>query len=107
MKSKSLQQNIREIAGQIVGLVHPLRIVLFGSAATGKIAPDSDLDFLIVVPEFERPDKVVDRLYTGLRQKPMPCDFLVVRPSTLRKNRNNPAMIYREILERGKEIYAV
>jgi predicted nucleotidyltransferase len=36
---------------QIVEAVHPLRTILFGSAARGEMGPDSDLDFLVVVPE--------------------------------------------------------
>jgi uncharacterized protein len=107
MRTKKLQASIRRITEDIVKMIHPLRIVLFGSAVSGRTTPDSDLDFLIVVPESERPEKIVDMLYTGLRNKPMPCDFLVVRPSTLRRHVNNPAMIYREISKHGKEIFAV
>jgi len=35
----------------IVESVHPLRIILFGSAARGAMGPDSDFDFLVVKPE--------------------------------------------------------
>ncbi|OGV74590.1 MAG: hypothetical protein A3K19_05780 [Lentisphaerae bacterium RIFOXYB12_FULL_65_16] len=65
---------------QIVELAHPLRVVLFGSAATGKATSDSDLDFLVVVPEDRETEQVVDLLNTGIRPRPMPCDFIVVTP---------------------------
>ena len=106
MIPSDLRKNIRQVAGQIVALVHPLRIILFGSAAEGRVGPDSDLDFLVVVPENARPDEITDRLNTGIRNRPMPCDFVVVTPSVLRRNRNNPGLVYSEILERGREVYA-
>jgi uncharacterized protein len=45
------QAVIDELIRRIVEAVHPLRIVLFGSAASGYMRPDSDIDVLIVVPE--------------------------------------------------------
>jgi predicted nucleotidyltransferase len=107
MKSSKVQNGIRQITNQIVKLVHPVRILLFGSAVTGRMNPDSDLDFLVVVPEAEQAEAATDLLNTRIRNKPMPCDFLVVTPSVLKKNRNNPGTVYREILASGKEIYAV
>jgi len=34
-----------------VDIVHPLRIILFGSAARGEMHLDSDIDVLVVMPE--------------------------------------------------------
>jgi len=42
----------------------------------------------------------------GVRGRPMPCDFVVVTPSFLQRNRRKPGMIYGEILEHGREVYA-
>jgi len=101
-----LNRNVRQVVDQIVKLAMPIRIILFGSAATGKIGPDSDLDFLVVVPETRQPTVIVDQLYMEVRKKPMPCDFLVVTENMLQKHRNNRGLIYHEILKRGKEVYA-
>ncbi len=106
MRGRELQQNIRHVVDQVVGLANPLRVVLFGSAVTGTMGPDSDLDFLVVVPEGQRPEVVVDRLNSGLRPRPMPCDFLVVTPSMLRRNARIPGLVYGEILKHGREVYA-
>jgi predicted nucleotidyltransferase len=94
------------VVSQIVSLVRPKRVILFGSAAEGRVGPDSDLDFLIVVPDGQSVRHATDRLNVGVRDRPMPCDFLVVTPSILRKHRNTAGMVYSEILERGQEIYA-
>jgi tRNA nucleotidyltransferase (CCA-adding enzyme) len=45
------QPLIDELIRRIVETVHPLRIVLFGSAARGEMRLDSDIDVLIVMPE--------------------------------------------------------
>ena len=42
---------IREIAARLVSHFDPLRIYLFGSQARGDSDPESDLDFLVVVPD--------------------------------------------------------
>jgi predicted nucleotidyltransferase len=107
MSRVQLQKNIRQIVDQIVGLVHPVRVILFGSAASGRVRRDSDLDFLVVVPEGQRPEELTDRLNMEVRSRPMPCDFMVVTETTLRRNRDNPGLIYGEILARGKEVYGL
>jgi predicted nucleotidyltransferase len=42
---------IEEITRRLVEYYHPDRIYLFGSEARGEAGPDSDLDFLVVVPD--------------------------------------------------------
>ena len=107
MDRKRLKKNIQHVVEQVVSLVHPQRVILFGSAAAGHVYNDSDLDFLIVVPEDQLPDELADRLNTQVRNRPMPCDFMVVTQSILDRNRNNPGLVYEEILTQGQEVYAV
>jgi uncharacterized protein len=42
---------LAEIVRRLAGLYHPDRIYLFGSAARGDAGPDSDYDFMVVVPD--------------------------------------------------------
>lgn len=105
MNKPDVQRSIRQVVERIVALAHPVRIVLFGSAAEGRTGRDSDLDFLIVIPDGHQPDAVADRLNTGVRPRPMPCDFMVVTPSVLERHRHNRGLVYADILERGKEVY--
>lgn len=106
MSRSDIQRIIQQVVAQVVELAQPRRIILFGSAADGRMTPDSDLDFLVVVPEGRNTVEVVDRLNVGVRARAMPCDFLVVTPSVLRKHRSTPGLIYGEILRRGREVYA-
>ena len=45
------QQTIEEITRRLIEHFRPERIYLFGSAARGETGPDSDLDFLVVLPD--------------------------------------------------------
>ena len=45
------QEAIEEITRRLVEFYRPYRIYLFGSEARGEAGPDSDLDFLVVVPD--------------------------------------------------------
>lgn len=47
------QQVIDEIVRRVLSVCKPDRIILFGSAATGEMTRDSDIDLLIVEPELE------------------------------------------------------
>ena len=45
------QEVIEEMTRRLVEFYRPVRIYLFGSEARGEGGPDSDLDFLVVVPD--------------------------------------------------------
>jgi len=54
----SKQQAIEEITRRLIEFYSPVRIYLFGSEARGDAGPDSDLDFLVVVPDDVPEDKL-------------------------------------------------
>jgi tRNA nucleotidyltransferase (CCA-adding enzyme) len=54
----SKQEAIEEITRRLVEFYNPVRIYLFGSEARGDAGPDSDLDFLVVVPDDVSPEKL-------------------------------------------------
>jgi predicted nucleotidyltransferase len=45
------QEVVDEMTRRLVEFYRPVRIYLFGSEARGDAGPDSDLDFLVVVPD--------------------------------------------------------
>jgi len=91
---------------QIVALVHPLRIILFGSAVRGEVGPDSDIDVLVVMPEGTHRRRTAQLLYRQINGVGAPFDILVATPSDLEKHRDNIGLIYRTVLREGKEVYA-
>lgn len=58
MQALTRQQAIEEITRKLVDYFRPERIYLFGSVARGDDGPDSDLDFLVVVPDHIAEEKL-------------------------------------------------
>ncbi len=97
---------IDELVQRIVEEVHPLRVILFGSAARGQMAPNSDIDLLIVMPEGVHRRRTAQFLYQRIIGLGVPFDILVATPDDLQKHKDNIGLIYRTILQEGKEVYA-
>lgn len=97
---------LQQLVQQIVREVHPLRIILFGSAATGTLRSDSDLDLLVVMPEGVHRRRTAQQLYRNVSGIAMPFDILVATPSDLAKHKDNIGLVYHTILKQGKEVYA-
>ena len=57
-ESMTRDETIDDVTRRLVEYFHPVRIYLFGSAARGDYGPDSDLDFLVVVPDDVPEDKL-------------------------------------------------
>jgi len=105
-KTNHIEDAIKLILPGIISVAQPQRVVLFGSAASGSAGTESDLDFLVIVPDGQSIAAVSDRLNMELRHKPMPCDFVVATPSMLRRHEKNQASVYTQALTRGRELYA-
>jgi predicted nucleotidyltransferase len=97
---------IREVARRIVEQVHPVRIILFGSAARNEQGPDSDVDLLVVMPAGTPKRQTAQTLYRRIRGLPVPVDILVTTEVDLDRQKDNPGLIYRTILQEGKVLYA-
>ncbi|OGG45985.1 MAG: DNA polymerase beta [Candidatus Handelsmanbacteria bacterium RIFCSPLOWO2_12_FULL_64_10] len=97
---------IDELVQRIVELVHPLRIILFGSAARGDPGPNSDLDVLVIMPDDTHRRRTAQLLYRQISGLGVPFDILVATPADLEKHKDNIGLIYRTVLREGKEVYA-
>jgi predicted nucleotidyltransferase len=106
VQHKSTDALIQEIVRRVVESFHPLRIILFGSAARGELTADSDVDLLVVMPDGTRRLETTQALHLRLFGIPVSVDFLVATPADLEKHRENIGLIYRTILREGKELYA-
>ena len=91
----------------IIEAADPDRIILFGSRATGTARPESDYDFLVVVPHVENERQVSRRIYHALLDHPIEAavDIVVVDRETLAQHRDTPGMIYRQALREGEVAY--
>jgi len=100
-------QLVSDLIGRIVSAAHPIRIVLFGSAARGELGPDSDIDVMVVLPDGTHRLNATRELYKQLSGFGFPVDIVVATPKILEQHKNNIGLIYRTVLAEGKEVYAV
>lgn len=69
---------IQEIVLRILSVACPDKIILFGSAASGRMTPDSDIDLLIVEEDPGDQRHESTRLRKALRGLGYPCDVIVI-----------------------------
>lgn len=100
------QKDIDRLVKSVVEAVQPLKIILFGSAARDDATADSDVDLLVVMPEGVHRRETARYLYKHLGETGIPVDILVATPDDLKRHKNNIGLIYRTVLEEGKEVYA-
>lgn len=96
---------VRPLVEQIVALANPLRVILFGSRAQGTARPDSDIDLLVVMPDGTPRRRAMVEIGARLPRPNVGIDLLVATPSSLEQGVQNPALIYREILSTGTDLY--
>ena len=99
------QKVLDELVRRIVDAVHPVRIILFGSAARGKMGADSDIDTLVIMPDGIHRGKTAQEIYRHLWGLGFAKDIIVVTESDLREHADNPYLILKEALATGKELY--
>lgn len=78
MTNESISEGvIEEVVRRLTEFYRPERIYLFGSAARGEYGPDSDLDFLVVVPD-DCPKEIRNsgKIYQALRGLDVPVDVV-------------------------------
>jgi predicted nucleotidyltransferase len=103
--SKPDQRLLDELVKRTVEAVHPLRIILFGSAARDAMGPDSDLDLLVVVPDGAHRRRTAQAIYRSLAGLGFAKDVVVATESDLRQYGDNPSLVIYPALIQGKELY--
>jgi len=83
-------KKVDELVRRIVEVAHPLRVILFGSAARGKMGPHSDLDILVVMPNGVHRRKTAQEIYRHLWGFGFAKDIIVVTESDIREYGSNP-----------------
>lgn len=95
---------IRRYVRQIAERFQPEKIILFGSYASGAPHQDSDVDLLVVMPAANQVTQAV-RIRLAL-PAPFAMDLLVRTPEKLRRRIEEGNWFLREIMEKGKVLYA-
>ncbi|MDI7259967.1 MAG: nucleotidyltransferase domain-containing protein [Thermodesulfobacteriota bacterium] len=96
---------VDEIVRRVTSAVHPVRVVLFGSAARGEMGPGSDVDLLIVVPDGTRRRDASRKAFRALSGLGIAKDVIVVTESDVKEFGENPSLVIKPALEEGREVY--
>ena len=100
-----IEQELNDFIERLKENYHPLKIILFGSAASKNINQRSDID-VIVIKETDK------NFWERLREinfycsKKIGMDVLIYTPEEFKQLSENRLFFKNEILKKGKVIYA-
>jgi len=96
---------IQDLAARIAREFKPEKIVLFGSYAYGHPTSDSDVDLLVILKFDGKPVRKAIEIRNRLNPS-LPLDLLVRTPEQIANRVVQNDWFMREILERGRTLYA-
>jgi len=94
-----------EIVRRIVDAADPDEIILFGSAARGRLTRHSDFDLLVVKPGVEDRRHLIQRVHAHLYGIPIPVDVVVVSPEEVQEARGHAWTFLARALRGGRSLY--
>jgi predicted nucleotidyltransferase len=89
----------------LVARFDPLKIVLFGSQASGTASAESDVDLLVVLPEVKDPAKEAVALRSALGPVGRGIDIVATDPEHAESARSRRVSTVRDALETGVTLY--
>ncbi|MCK4397864.1 MAG: nucleotidyltransferase domain-containing protein [Methanophagales archaeon] len=96
---------IREAVQLLKKAANPVKIILFGSYATGKADENSDLDFLVVEKELKARRMEMVRLRRILSPLRIPIDIIVVSERVFNDWADTPGTVIYEATLEGRVLY--
>jgi len=97
-------ENVKRIVRDIKRFYDPEKIIMFGSAATGRVRKYSDIDLVVVkktaLPFFKRSQKLVDLLDYNVD-----VDILVYTPEEFENAVKEKRFFSEEIVKKGRVLY--
>ena len=103
--TQEIIQEVQKITDKIVKEYKLQKVVLFGSAAWGKIAPNSDLDFFIIKSSKKERRFRITEVERILEDRKFPLDILVYTPEEVKKRLSLDDFFVKRILKQGRVLY--
>ncbi len=104
LQRRRIEDNLRRIVQDIKKYYAPEKIIVFGSAAAGRVGPYSDIDMAVIketaTPFFKRGAELADLLDYDVG-----LDLLVYTPEEFRRAAEEKSFFKNEILRKGKVLY--
>jgi predicted nucleotidyltransferase len=99
-----IYDQIEKFVNEIVHKFDPLRVVLFGSYASDKTSPDSDVDLLVIM-DFKGRSQLQALKIRKEIQRSFPLDLIVRKPSEINQRLAQGDFFLKEVLKDGKVLY--
>lgn len=96
---------LRDIIRRVVRAAQPDQIILFGSAARGKMGPHSDVDLLVVKAGRFNRRRLTAQIYRHLYGAEAAVDVVLVTPEEVERYRDIPWLVICPALRKGKVVY--
>ena len=96
---------IKKTAQKIGEILHPKKIILFGSYCNGNPKKDSDVDLLVVLSEKHNSSKKYTEISKILEPRHFPMDLLIHTTKEINKRIKMGDTFIKDILENGKVLY--
>jgi predicted nucleotidyltransferase len=103
--SHAIDRVISRMARSIVRRCSPEKVILFGSHATGRAGPDSDVDLLVVMRSVRSKARQVRELRAALSHFPLPKDIIVTTAAEFEWRKDVPGTIERPAARDGRVLY--
>ncbi len=96
---------LNEIVARVCSASSPDRIILFGSAASGQMNRDSDVDLLILTAESRPLRQIQSDVRMALFGLELPVDLVVMRPEQFESSKDVIGGIAYPAAQSGKVVY--
>ena len=102
---KLSDETVGEIVARVLDACRPEQLILFGSAATGRMTRDSDIDLLVVLNDVADARRDAMHVRTALAGLPFPFDVIVISQDRFEETRDVIGGIAWPAARYGKVIY--
>jgi predicted nucleotidyltransferase len=106
LRRKKLEKNLKKVISKIKNHYKPNKIILFGSLASGRVSPESDIDILIVKENISKRywDRVKE-IAPLFADCDVGVDYIIWTSSELLEETRKNIFLREEIVKKGKIIY--
>jgi len=94
-----------EIVRRVLSVARPDRIILFGSAATGEMTKDSDIDLLVVAPAPKNRHEERLKIADAIGDIEYPVDVILIAPERFEATKDIIGGIAYPAHKYGKVLY--
>lgn len=105
-KKTVAQRKLKKIIRRIVKVAKPDKIIMFGSAARGRMGPNSDVDLLVIKRGKFHRGRLTDRIYMNMHGVGQAVDVIVVTPEDVERYKDCFALVIYPAVREGKVVYA-